>query len=115
MQPQARSRRHAGTEEARSHHSQRMRCAAERCWLVVVLSALACQPHAVLAVPSVPTGPSAEALRLQAELADAKPGDRIVVPPGEIVFSNTTLLVQGAVSIRRARLARGLSPVCNIS
>ena len=80
-----------------------MRCgAAAAAWLLPLALQLICAPAAlrVSAVPSVPSGPSAAAVRLQAQLDAAQPGETIVVPPGEIVFSNVSLLVQGAVSSR---------------
>ena len=78
-----------------------MHCATRRAWLLPLALQLVCTPPAALrvsAVPSVPSGPSAAAVRLQARIDAAKPGETVVVPPGEIVFSNTSLLVQGAVS-----------------
>jgi len=79
-----------------------MRCGAAAAWLLPLALQLISAPAAlrVSAVPSVPSGPSAAAVRLQAQLDAARPGETVVVPPGEIIFSNVSLLVQGAVSSR---------------
>ena len=67
-------------------------------WLVLLYGVVLSLP-VVCGVPSVPVGPSLAALRLQPQLDTARPGETITVAPGDIVFSNSSLLVQGAVRL----------------
>ena len=56
-------------------------------------------PWQLFAVPSIPDGPSPAAKALQVKLDAALPGDVVVVPPGSLLFSNSSLLIRGAVRI----------------
>ena len=68
-------------------------------WGAVLASALAAAP--VAAVPSVPPPASANAVALQRRLDAAVAGGTpaLTIEPGTYVFSNTSAVISGAVSV----------------